>query len=287
MMLGAYAPSPSVIEVLTGSPFGAQLISGRLPLFDPYGWDPDLGLDAAIELLGWRCRRDGAAGDEDALAMLRAAVAQGPVLVGPVEMGWLAYHPGLGEPIEADHFLVVLAVDDDLVLVHDPQGFPYATLPVPAFLKAWRAETISYKTQRYTMRSDFRRVREVTEEEALRASLPAAKAWLSVREDAVVSPGTIGGAAAVERFAEMIEEGLNPGTRGLMTHFAIRVGTRRLSDAAEVLASIGLGDASAMAAYQAKLVGSLQYELTAGSTKRAAATLRELAPTYAKLASLL
>ncbi|MFC8264071.1 hypothetical protein ACFUNF_42440 [Streptomyces sp. NPDC057291] len=42
MMLGEAAPPPAVIEVLTGSPFGFELIGGTLPLFDPYGWDPDL-----------------------------------------------------------------------------------------------------------------------------------------------------------------------------------------------------------------------------------------------------
>src|SRR5512139_1561085 len=160
MMLGDQAPSPSVIEVLTGSPFGFELIAGHLPLFDPYGWDPDQGLDTAIDLLGWTCHREGAADNEEALAKLRNAVTVGPVLVGPVEMGLLLNHPGFGRPIGADHFVVVLDANDDQVRFHDPHGFPYATLPTPAFLAAWRADTIGYKSTRYTMRSDFRRVRE-------------------------------------------------------------------------------------------------------------------------------
>ena len=48
MMLGSAAPEPAVIEVLTGSPFGAELIGGVMPFFDPLGWDPGIGLDAAI-----------------------------------------------------------------------------------------------------------------------------------------------------------------------------------------------------------------------------------------------
>src|SRR5438445_12535859 len=54
MMLGPDAPEPAVIEVLTGSPFGAELIGGVTPFFDPLGWDPGIGLDAAIDLLGGR-----------------------------------------------------------------------------------------------------------------------------------------------------------------------------------------------------------------------------------------
>ena len=42
-----------------------------------------------------------------------------------------------------------------------------------------------------------------------------------------------------------------------------------------------------VAADQARLVGSLQYELVAGSAERAAKTLRSLGPTYATLAALL
>jgi hypothetical protein len=37
MVLGAGAPSPSAIEVLTGSPFGFHLGDG-LAWFDPLGW---------------------------------------------------------------------------------------------------------------------------------------------------------------------------------------------------------------------------------------------------------
>src|SRR5512138_2133752 len=80
MMLGDHAPSPSVIEVLTGSPFGFEALAGHLPLFDPYGWDPDQGLDTAIDLLGWTCRREGAEDDEEAIAKLRDVLKAGPCL---------------------------------------------------------------------------------------------------------------------------------------------------------------------------------------------------------------
>ena len=46
MMLGSAAPEPAVIEVLTESPFGAELLGGVTPFFSPSGWDPGIGLDA-------------------------------------------------------------------------------------------------------------------------------------------------------------------------------------------------------------------------------------------------
>jgi hypothetical protein len=287
MMLGEGAPSPSVIEVLTGSPFGFELIAGRLPLFDPYGWDPDQGLDTAIDLLGWACRREGAEDETEAIGKLRDALTSGPAIVGPVEMGLLLNHPGFNQPIESDHFVVVLDVDDDRIRYHDPHGFPYATLPVAAFLAAWRADTIGYKTTRYTIRSNFEHVRRVSEHAALLACLPLAAAWLTQRDNVDVPPGTIGGRDGTDRLAEMILAGLEPGVLGHMVHFAIRVGARRLADAATALTNLGLDEAADVASEQARLVGSLQYELVAGSAERAADAVRTLGPTYATLAALL
>lgn len=287
MMLGPAAPSPSVIEVLTGSPFGIELLAGRLPFFDPYGWDPDRGLDDAIALLGWTCHRHGADDDRPALAMLHDAVQAGPVLAGPMEIGLLRHQPDMTGPIGSDHFVCVLEVDDELIRFHDPQGFPYATLPARDFLAAWRAETIPYQATPYTMRSDFRRIRDITCEAALRAALPGAVAWLRGRDDLRVPPGTVGGAAAARRLADLIAGGLDADLHDHLVYFAIKVGARRLTDAATALAHIGRDQGAAVAARQARLVGSLQYDLVAGANQSAAKTLRQLAPTYDELAAAL
>lgn len=286
MVLGSDAPAPSLIEVLTGSPFGFQLLAGRLPLFDPGGWDPDQGLDAAIGLLGWSCQRQGTDDGGQALARLRRAVKAGPVLAGPVEFGLLRHLPGMTGPIGSDHFVAVLEIDDTLVRFHDPHGCPYATLPIQDFLAVWRADTIAYRTTPYTMRSAFRRVREVSVESALRAALPGAVAWLR-GGDCSAPPGTISGAVAVRRLADQVTSGLDPAVHAHLAHFAIRVGARRLIDAATALAGLGNDRAAAIAARQARLVGGLQHDIVAGHPASAAETLRRLAPTYADLATAL
>ena len=285
MALGPDAPPPPLIEVLTGSPFGFELLAGRLPLFDPYGWDPDRGLDDAIDLLGWTCRRQGADDDEQALAMLRDAIKTGPLLAGPVEFGLLRHLPGMTGPIGSDHFVAVLEVGDTLVRFHDPHGCPYATLPISDFLAAWRADTIGYRATPYTMRSAFHRVREVSVEAALRSALPGAAAWLRGRDDLPVPAGTLGGAGAVHRLADQVTDGLDPTVHAHLGHFAIRVGARRLADAATALAGLGHDRAAAIATRQAQLVGSLQHDIVAGHPTSAAETLRQLAPTYDELAA--
>ncbi|GAB2597367.1 hypothetical protein GCM10027168_32840 [Streptomyces capparidis] len=289
MVLGPDAPPPAVIETLTGSPFGVQLLAGTLPLFDPYGWDPETGLSDAIDLLGLRCERTAGGTPEQALARLRSACAAGPVLAGPLDMGLLLYQPGTpragdGEQDVADHYVVVLAVEDGTVLLHDPHGHPYATLPAAAFTASWEAGAVPYTDVPYVMRAGFARHRRVTPDEALRASLPRAARWLAGRRDLPVPPGTLGGAAALETLAAEVRGGrLAPAVRGLLAAFGIRVGTRRLLDAATCLASLGLAAAARAADGQARILGGLQHPLVTGDDEALAAGLLRLAPTYRHL----
>ncbi|WP_405792323.1 hypothetical protein [Streptomyces sp. NBC_01506] len=284
MVAGAGEVPPSaVIETLTGSPFGFQLLGGTLPLFDPYGWDPERGLDEAVDLLGLRCAHTAGGTPQEAYARLKDACARGPVLAGPVDMGLLLYRPGTPAPGFGDHYVAVLAADDGAVLLHDPQGHPYATLSAPAFLDAWRADTVDYSDRPFVMRSDFVREREVSAVEALRRSLPRAVAWLSGRTDLPAPPGTLGGAEGVDGFAALVERGLEDATRGLLGSFAIRVGARRLSDASACLTLLELPGPAAVAAELSRHVGSLQEPLITRDDPGLLLGLRRLAPGYERL----
>lgn len=282
MMFGPQAPSTAVIEIATGSPFGMQLIGATLPFFDPYGWDPEKGFDGALAALGWTSTVAKGGDAEEALARLRAALKDGPVWIGPVEMGHLRHQPGMRGPINADHYVVVLDVDDERVLMHDPQGYPYACLPLADFMAAWRAKTIDYGTP-YTMRTGFSRIAEVSEVGAIRASIPAAIMWLSMQGDRQVPAGTIGNQIAVEVLAQRIEKDCDKELRSHLVHFAVRVGARRAADAATCLARAGYDEAAQIAAEQARLIGALQHPLVTYNDRKAADTLRMLAPTYDEL----
>ena len=286
MMFGAAAPSPAVVEFATSSPFGMQLIGGSMPFFDPYGWDPEKGFADALAALGWTTEVSSGGDEDEALARLRAALADGPVWVGPVEMGHLRHQPGMRGPIDADHYVVVLALEDGRVLMHDPQGYPYAELPVADFMAAWNAATLTYGTA-FTMRTRFRQLAVLTEAETIEASLPTARRWLSMSDAGDMPEGSVGNGAAAERLADMIEPGCDDGLRGHMIHFAVRVGARRANDAATCLERIGRKDAARVAAMQARLIGSLQHSLVVGDDIRAAKALRALAPTYGELLATL
>ena len=282
MMMGHDAPSPAVIEFATGSAFGMQLVGGTLPFFDPYGWTPDVGVDEALAAAGWTSTTDSGGGAADALSRLRAHLATAPVFIGPVEMGHLRHQPGMTGPIGADHFLVALEVTDDYVLVHDPQGYPYATVPMDAFMAAWRAETVEYGVP-FTMRTDFRRVREVAEPEIIEAVVAAGVDWLSMSTAHDMPPGSCGNADAAERLSELIAAGCPDELRDHLVHFAVRVGARRADDAATVLSRGGHGGAARVLRSQARLIGALQHPLVVGDDRTASAVLRSLASTYDEL----
>src|SRR5262249_19039745 len=115
--------SPGFLECLTGGPFGKlylRLEDCPVVFFSPPISDPDLGLTHAIDLLGWQCEEWYGDDGQEALARLREAVQTAPVLLGPLDMGYLSYHPNAEVLKGADHFVVALAIEGDQVLMHDP-----------------------------------------------------------------------------------------------------------------------------------------------------------------------
>ncbi|MEU6443363.1 hypothetical protein [Streptomyces sp. NPDC047046] len=285
-LLGPGAPSPALVETLTGSAFGFQWIGGHRPFFDALGWDPEQGIDAALRLLGVACARTAGGGPDEALRRLRTALAEGPVLVGPVDMGLLLHQPGTPSTDGGDHYVVALDLDaDGLVTFHDPHGHPWATLPAPAFLAAWAAETVPYTEEPYVMRHRF--TGRPDPDAALRALLPEAARWAAGRTDLPVPPGTLGGAEGLRALAARLRaRELPEDNRALLVHFGVRVGARRRADAAGCLRALAPAAAGILDT-QARLVGALQYPLVRRDDDAAAGLLGELAPTYPLLRAAL
>ncbi|MBB5978131.1 hypothetical protein [Kribbella solani] len=243
-----------------------------MPYFDPPGWEPDRGLDVAIGLLGWECERTEGGARDDALERLRRACEAGPVVVGPIEMGLFTHQPwSRGVADGTDHWVVVLEVTDEVVVMHDPEGYPYVTLPISQFMTAWSAEKVAVAGP-YVMRSNFRKLRDVRVEDAVRESLPYAVEWLS--KDS---------AAAVHRISAMLAGGIDEGMREHLAGFAVRLGARRLDDAATWLAVVGEPAAAEIARQQAMILGRLQFPIVQREFTRAAEIMTELAPGYERL----
>ncbi len=260
---------PGLVETLTGSPFGFQMV-GPLPLFDPAGWDPDTGLDQALSLLGWESDRESFASADEAFERLVGLCKCGPVFVGPLEMGLLLHQPGSDRPIGADHFVAVLDAGPEGVTMHDPQGHPYAWLPCEAFVAAWGSETIGYGSGRFPLRTNFRRVAARTEHDALRDLLPLAHQW--ARGDHARGEGN---AVGLRDLADRAEAGLGIPALPVLQNFSLRLGARRRVDAAMELAAwpevVGVLDR------QARALGQAQLAAVRGDSAVLAATFRHVA----------
>ncbi len=248
-------PSPGFLECLTTMPFGnTYLNKAQLFFFD--GLDPHQGLTRALETLGWTCRVEQGGDEHSALERLRAAVQHGPVLLGPLDMGYLTYNPNSPFNGGADHFVVVLAVEPDHVLVHDPKGFPCATLPLENLLKAWRAERIDYITEPYILRADFRPVEPVSRQEMIRRTLPFIRC--NVQRDPG-GPEVYGGVRALGMLVHTLRTEMPDHLASHLLYFALPLAIRRKLDAQAFLGEGNRPEAARLLEQQARLLGQAQY----------------------------
>lgn len=270
---------PELLETLTGSPFGFQMV-GPLPLFDPPGWDPDIGLDQALTLLGWESDRETFASEDEAFDRLSRLAEDGPVFVGPLEMGLLLHQPGSGRPIGADHFVAVLEADGDGVTMHDPQGHPYAWLPRDAFLAAWGSDTINYASGRFPLRTGFRRVAARTDQDAVRDLLPLALQW--ARDEHASGEGS---AVGLRGLADRAAGGLGVPAVPVLQHFSLRLGARRRVNAATELA--GWPEVAAALDGQARALGRAQLAAVRDDGAALASAFRRVADLHDDLVAAL
>jgi hypothetical protein len=248
-------PEVGFLECLTTMPFGKLNMGGE---FYPSGQlvEPDIGLTKALEALGWTCDEHLGGTAETAVAALRQAAARAPALVGPLDMGWLTYNPEHKHLEGADHFIIVLAVEEERLRIHDPAGYPYAVLPLDDFLQAWRAEAVGYGRKPYLMRSNFRQVEAISRAAMIARTLSVVRDKLRIKPDV---PNFSYGADALCRLAADVRGEVSPELEGHLKYFALPLAARRLNDAAAFLNEGGQREAADILARQAQDFGEALY----------------------------
>ena len=255
----AELPEPGFIECLTTMPFGTLYLRvGRelLVFFSSPVTTPDDGVTTALDVMGWECRDERGGTPEVALARLAGAAARGPVLAGPLDMGGLGYLPYHQQVSGSDHFVVVLGVEGDRVRVHDPDGFPHATLPTGDFLRAWKAERVRYSHTTYAMRSGFRQLRHPARNEMIARTLCVMRANLAADPG---GPDQYGGPRAVRLLAADLRGTVAKRLAGHLTLFALPLAARRSHDAAAFLREAGQAEVAGLLERKARCFGEAQY----------------------------
>lgn len=283
----AAVPPVSLLECMTGMPFGASFRALDPPLFFPSPGaktDPDRGLTRALDTIGWECalRRFEDAGAAE--AGFREALAGGPVLLGPLDMGGLLYDPLHEHKRGGDHYVVALGREGDRVRLHDPQLYPFAVLPLPDLMQAWSAKGIGYATAPYTLRCEFRARRPVSEAEMLARTLETAR---EMAAGVPAGPVAYGGAPAFGRVAELLRaRPPEPFTR-MLTYFGLPLGARRCGDAASFFERIGKGEAAGRMVEKGEAYGEAQYHAVRRDWPRTADVFDRLAQIESQFATAL
>ena len=234
------AVEPRLLEVLSGVGLGAFWLAESQTLFLS-GWAsmPDVGVSRAFGLLGFEvaeeAESDGAPMPAEALAR---QLDNGPVLLGPLDMGELPYHPESRGANGVDHYVLALGVEDNEVVVHDPEGFPAVPIAIEALDRAWKAELVPFRRGSYRRWHSPTRNKSRAPEEIAEAAIQSfARAYEESR--ATVPPGVVIGPEAVEalvattRDGKLAEQGLEH-----LRRFALPLGVRRALDYAWFLRDV-------------------------------------------------
>ena len=131
---------------------------------------PDLSISHSLKILGFDYEdfylKNGAEVDlEEIKRKLETFLSNGPVVLGPLDMGHLTYNPNHTILYGVDHFVTVYGIDDQYLYLHDPAGFACMKVTFKDILEAWKAEAIDYKRGAYSMWGNFKRLKTPSQTE--------------------------------------------------------------------------------------------------------------------------
>lgn len=131
---------------------------------------PDLSISHSLKILGFEYEdfylKDGTEVDlEEIKGKLETFLSNGPVVLGPLDMGHLTYNPNHTILYGVDHFVTVYGIDHQHLYLHDPAGFACMKVAFKDILEAWKAEAIDYKRGAYSMWGNFKKVKSPSQAE--------------------------------------------------------------------------------------------------------------------------
>ena len=131
---------------------------------------PDLSISHSLKILGFDYEdfylKNGAEVDlEEIKGKLETFLSNGPVVLGPLDMGHLTYNPNHTILYGVDHFVTVYDIDNQYLYLHDPAGFACMKVTFKDILEAWKAEAIDYKRGAYSMWGNFKKVKSPSQSE--------------------------------------------------------------------------------------------------------------------------
>ncbi|QGH32623.1 hypothetical protein GI584_00355 [Gracilibacillus salitolerans] len=219
--------TPSIVEVTTGFSLGASLERNRMLFFDNGLSSPDKGINLAFHNLGFSVVEKVQFSDKGMpIEELKNELKTSPVMLGPVDMGYLNYLPNHQFLGGCDHYVIALEISNDDILLHDPAGYPFVWLSLGNLEKAWKAESITWSKGAYRYWKSPKRIEKTSEEDVYNKSIQLYKeAYKEQRNQ------TNFGSHAIKFKAEQIRKSnITDEEKGHLKHFAFPLGSRRAID---------------------------------------------------------
>lgn len=183
---------------------------------------PDLSISHSLKILGFDYEdfylKGGAEVDlEEIKRKLETFLFNGPVVLGPLDMGHLTYNPNHTILYGVDHFVTVYDIDDQYLYLHDPAGFACMKIAFNDILEAWKAEAIDYKRGAYSMWGNFKRLKTPSQTEIYQETAKIMKnRYLNGQND------------ILECYAKaVVENGLNTEQKQLHQYFSFKLAAVR------------------------------------------------------------
>lgn len=183
---------------------------------------PDLSISHSLKILGFDYEdfylKDGTEVDlEEVKVKLETFLSNGPVVLGPLDMGHLTYNPNHTILYGVDHFVTVYAHDGQYLYLHDPAGFACMKVAFKDILEAWKAEAIDYKRGSYSMWGNFKKVKSPSQTEIYQETARIMKNRYLNGQNGVL-----------ECYAKAVaENGLNTEQRQLHQYFSFKLAAVR------------------------------------------------------------
>lgn len=262
--------SPEKIEVLTGMGLGATIYGDLLFLDSTF---PDLGISKALDILGFTFQEcTGESSERAPFQAIKDILKESAVILGPVDLGFFTFWPNHQYLHGADHYVLAYDIDDQNIYFHDPAGYPYVSLPLEQFEKAWRADHIEYRREPFRYWHSAKRYSQPSEEDIYEKALNHFKRQYQDREKVPY----ITGSHAILQFSEGLKNGEIPNRIAEhCTHFLFQLGAKRANDFAEFFKERHPG-LSNLKVDQAKLLGHCHVLSASRRWKELSELLKEL-----------
>jgi hypothetical protein len=223
--------SAETIEVLSGVGLGAVWFKEDNMIFFSNGV-PHNGVSKALDILGFTVTEHSSTDGSQLEEILTTEIKQHPVMLGPLDMGYLRYLPNHGYLHGCDHYVLAFGVEDRMVRLHDPAGYPYAMLPMAELIIASKTSNLQYRLYPQDMTYHYwcapKRIKHPNHQEIYVEAIRYFRQVYKDIEGQYLEHDWLIGRGAITALKEyMLGDDVNPSLTGHLTHFAFQVGARR------------------------------------------------------------